>query len=132
MQGSLWTQLYLEDIAHPQRSLMASESHIFQIFDFPAPCGNNFPGQTTSTPVTYAFIDKVEFASNKISITFHKGDRPMTLEEVKACLAEQESATPPSSFSPIMRAYRVDFVFTGQTYKLTAASAALAQRLGLK
>jgi hypothetical protein len=125
LQDNISTQLYVEDLLHPQGSLMATESHIFEVFDNTLPCAYYDETHT----LKHAVIEKVDFADQAMSVTFSLGQRQMTPGATDACTAQ-----PPrrSSFMPTMHQYRMDFVFDGQNYKTTPSSAALAKRLGLQ
>jgi hypothetical protein len=133
-QGSVWTQLYLEDLNSPQVPLMASRG-LFQWFDNSSVCGGNFEGQLKTNSIVRSIVESVQFGNTTrggaptISARFSSGKRSMTPAMVKDCNQAPESRR--SSFMPVMHRYQVDFSYDGDGFKLTPASAALSGRLGL-
>jgi hypothetical protein len=132
-QGDVSTELYLEDLLHPEPSLMAGDGGFFGLSDNTLTCGYNFEDEAHPIPLIRASIDKVEFEEPILSVTFRFGESPTTPEKVRACLDEQNPTKhrKGSSFAPAVKTYRIEFTFTGRDYKPTPSSAALAKRLGL-
>jgi hypothetical protein len=129
-QGNTWTQLYIEDLLHTQGSLMATKSHVFEVFNS-APCGENFGNGPKPDDLRRAVIEKVDFAASTsggnptMVVEFSIGRRAMTPEAARACNADSINQV-------AMQHHRMEFVFDGHDYKPTPSSAALAKRLGLQ
>lgn len=128
-QGSVETELYLEDLLDPTPALRATDrAPIFGAMDEWLWCGENFEDETKPLPLTRAFIDKVEFpatssggAASTISVTASFGQRSIDPGMVETCFSS------PGAFLPPVKSYRLDFVFDGHTFQPTPASAETAR-----
>jgi len=129
-QGNLWTELYEEDLLNPKGSLMATESHIFAVFDNTLACAY----YDNSSTLKHTVLEKIDFTNapgdrQTMSVTFSLGARVMAPEAKDACTARPQHR---ASFLPPMRRHTLDFVFDGHNFEPTPSSGALKKRLGLK
>ena len=122
-QGNVWTDLYVEDLTAPTPALMSGkDGTIFEVFDSTLTCGE--PGDDESKPVRLRrhYIERVQFqnAANGtflgLSVFARRGERTMTIAQVKACINEELPGKPHRglNLSPPTKPYRVDFKFDGK------------------
>jgi len=123
-QGTVETQLYIEDLRAPKPAGMAgNDSVFFSLTDNTGTCGSDLVDELKANPLTHAHVEKVEFRKRNrevpgISVVAHSGTREMTLQDVDACLAERNpnKAHNGLSFLPPTKREQIDFVFEGGTY----------------
>lgn len=129
-QGYLTTQLYIEDLRDPHPAGMAGdESVFFSLTDNTGTCGENPEDDSKPESLQYVYVERVEFKNNRvgvpaISVTAHFGRREMTVQDVDACIDEQNPNKPHKglSFLPSTRREQIDFVFEGGTYHRSPAA----------
>jgi hypothetical protein len=129
-QGIVETQLYVEDLRAPKPAGMAGEDSVFfSLADDTGTCGSDLINELKATPLTHAYIEKVDFGKGNrgvpaISVVAHSGTREMTLQDVNACLDEQNPNKPRKglSFLPPTKPERIDLVFEGGTYHRSSES----------
>lgn len=121
-QGFNSTELYVEDLLHPAATLMGEdEAPFFAADDDTLTCGYDEELKTTSK-VTRAFIEKVEFSADTpaaISVTAGLGETTVTTEEALACMKHRDGSEVPS---PPVKIYHLDFFFNGHDYQPAVAS----------
>ena len=125
-QGNSWTVLYVEDLLSPTTNLMTGakeNGHFFELFDTMGTCGENPEDDSKPESLQYAHVERVEFKNIRggvptISVTAQVGKREMTIQDVDACIDEQNPNKPHKglSFLPPTKAERIDFLFEGGTY----------------
>lgn len=120
-QGSIWTDLYVEDLLDPKPTLMAgNDGTFFETLDDTLTCGwQQGAPQPDSDPVIRSRIDKVEFSGDNtplVSVTASFGTKRMTAEEVQSCMVNR------GAFFPRMKTYRMEFVYDGRGFKPTPGS----------
>jgi len=123
-QGFITTALFVEDMLSPKATLMAGESHFFEVGDDVSTCGWNMDNESKPNPLKRGYIEKVSFAVNDrkqsiVSVDARRGTRQMTQDDVKKCIEEQRPAGPHRglNFDPPATPYHDDFVFDGTNYK---------------
>ncbi len=124
-QGSIWTDLYIEDLLVPKRALMADHGPtFFGVDDTTGTCGYNFGDQPKPFPLTRGYIERVQFQNSAdgtlqgLSVFARRGQRAMTPKQVMACMEPNRN----SEFWPPTKPYRVDFKFDGKRMVRTGGS----------
>lgn len=125
-QGYLGTEIYLEDLTNPAKVLMSGkDGMIFQAFDDTGTCGWDPLDDDKANPIKQDYVERVIFENTAegtikgLSVLGRSGTRPMTLTDVKACVAEQNPNKPHKGvdFTPTTKPYRVDFDFDGKSFQ---------------
>lgn len=127
--GINMAELYVEDLLRPAATLMAEDEAPFFVARHDViTCGENFEDETRPSPLTRAFVEKVEFApaasggaASSVSVTASFGRRSIDPGMVQVCVRS------PGAFLPPVKSYHLDFVFDGHTFQPTAASAETAR-----
>jgi hypothetical protein len=122
-QGTVNTQLDVEDILAPEPNLMAGDGGFFQSSDTVETCGG-YGGEGDPDPLTRAVIERVEFladekhADARILVTASFGRRHLTSDQATACIAAQRpGGFGALSFAPATKRYKMQFLFDGHNYK---------------
>jgi len=121
-QGYFWMDLHLEDLLMSSITLSSGkEETVFSAFDNSSTCGWNPQDETKPVHITREFIERVELQTaadgtfRGLSVSGRRGERDMTVAQVKACTNQQVSRPRTGiDFSPPTRPYRVDFQFDGK------------------
>ena len=121
-QGMVERGLYIEDLLAPKKALMADgNAAFFAVGDNTGSCGYNLEDESKPYPLTRQYIERVDFHNAAdgtllgLSVFARRGERSMTVAQVKACGEEQIPgiAHRGLSFNPPTKPYRVDFKFDG-------------------
>ncbi|MES1261375.1 MAG: hypothetical protein ABUS49_06515 [Acidobacteriota bacterium] len=131
LPGEPVTSLYMEDPLHPTPVLRAGDgSEFFSTRDNTATCGWNNDDESKPYPLVYSRVGKIEFGSGRgrgrpvLSVTATFGEKPMTREDAQWCIDEENPAKPHrgAGFLPQAKRYKIDFLFTGKTYRVAPSS----------
>lgn len=131
-QGMVETNLYIEDLLTPKAALMADGNNaFFSVGDNTGSCGYNLEDESKPFPLTRHYIERVLFqnatdeTSLGLSVFARRGERTMTIAQVKACYEEHIPGIPHRglTFDPPTKPYRVDFKFDGKKMVRVNASA---------
>jgi len=118
-QGSLTTELYVEDFQSPTGNLMAGDGQgFFSIFDNSLACGEDTADESKPGPMIYGFIERVEFRSTRVAVTAARGESEMKPADVAACTAEIKKGNHGWNFLPPPKRYRIDFQFENGAYRV--------------
>jgi hypothetical protein len=122
--GEEWTALTTEDFARPSHSFQSFRQPFFVLRKNSA---KGFPDpEDVGVPFFWGCVEKVEFGKNTAS-----GPPPITVTAnfVKGVWTAEliDETNRPNSLSPPLKRYRIEFIFDGQDYKPTPASAATAK-----
>ena len=123
-QGLVETGLWVEDLRAATPMIAGGDERpFFEVWDNTGTCGENPEDDPKPESLQYAYVERVEFKNIRggvpaISVTAHFGERKMTIQDVDACINEQNPNKPHKglSFLPSTKREKIEFIFDGRTY----------------